>query len=173
MMRVRHYCGELLNIDPMIHHAGKDGEVIAFFPGDDRDGAGIPIDTCPKCNDALDIDFCGTPWLIDPMPFTIASIMSRKKYCSNCWGFDFEMHEARKTDGSETEDFYLSCVNCKEDTIGYVSAGWIDHTKAEDHIYFRDDVEDICNALDIDLPEDYQKKEDRKRRDPLKEMGFW
>ena len=135
MIRQRHYCGELLNIDIFISH----GEITpAFFDRFDRKGRGEIIETCPKCNELLDLDFCGEPWLIEPMPYLNAETTAREKYCSNCWQYALKLEDAKDMEGNSI-GVRVVCTNCLEDTQGYISRVWIDHKRAEDYINYREE----------------------------------
>lgn len=167
---VRHYCGELVSKKTFTAIKGGD-EIVSFFLGSDRDCTGDQVYLCQKCSEALDPDFCGNPYLIDPMPESVAQRISTTRLCSLCWGFSFEYHDAKTVDG-EGVGVYLVCVDCKEDTIGFVSTAWKDHATAEDYIYYKDDAPAISEALGVEIPEDLTRKP-RSSAEALHELGYY
>ena len=160
----RHYCGELvfaeINISP-------EGEVCpVFFHRSDRQGKQPPITNCSKCKEALDIDYCGSPYLIEPMPYEVAARTSKERHCSNCWQMDWEIISAKSPFG-ENIGHYLLCQHCKEDTIGYVSYQFILTQRSEDYIVYSRNRKAISEALNIPLPEPI-----RTVGENLRELGF-
>lgn len=160
---MRHACGELLHVEIFISH----GDVIpAFFSKFDRNAEGNPIHECPKgCGYPLDLDWCGHPYLIDPMSDQAIENVIKNKHCSNCWGYEFEQRTIFD-DGGEVVGQIVVCSLCQEETIGFVSNNFIRAQRTEDYINYSRTAVDISKALGIEPPEFRSEEEN------LKELGF-
>lgn len=148
----RHYCGELIRVEVFY---SSHGEIVpAFFNYYDIELNEV-IHNCPNphCNEELDLDYCGSPWLIEPMPYALAAWTSKHKFCSNCWAMTLEIETARDVEGNEA-GFRVVCIACKEGTQGYVSEYFIRAQQSEDYIHFTRDAESISEALEIEVPEE-------------------
>jgi len=160
----RHYCGELVFAEIFI---APDGETIpAFFPKTDREGVGVPVHNCPGCREILNIDFCGSPYLVEPMPYEVAARTENHRHCSNCWQMDWEILPATSPTGDDIGN-YLLCRHCREDTIGYVSYQFVLTQQSEDYLIYSRNREAISEALNIPLPEPI-----RTIGENLKDLGF-
>jgi len=154
----RHYCGQLVQVEVFQSH----DEVIAeFFHYDNQDD----ISKCPGCDEDLDIDFCGSPWLVEPMTDEAARYTATNKFCSNCWGSDFEIIPAKDIHG-EFLGVRVVCKTCKEETLGYVSEQFVRNQKADDYIHWRTDIASISQALGVEPPVF------RTEKQSLSELGF-
>lgn len=60
----------------------------------------------------------------EPMHPKLASRTARWYVCSRCWG---DLQERSAVDG-----VYVECVNCGEETFGYVTRHWIERKRMED-----------------------------------------
>lgn len=158
-MSLRHYCGELIYAEVYQSH----GETIPAFFG--KNDPSMVICDCPGCGEELDLDFCGSPWLVDPMNDVLAQNTAITKYCSNCWGNEFDLTQAHDIDGNFI-GVRVVCKRCREETVGYVSMNHITTQKSDDYIYWRSDIVAISNALGLEPPKF------RSEQENVKELGF-
>ena len=158
---LRHYCGELVYAEVYRSH-GED--IPAFFSKDDPMTL---IRDCPNCHEELDLDYCGSPWLVEPMDDLMAQFTASSKFCSNCWGHGFDLVKAYDIGGNFIGTRVV-CVNCREETVGYVSIHHITAQKADDMVYYKNDFEAISHALGIEIP----KRERQSVEQNLSELGF-
>lgn len=167
-LALRHVCGEVIRVEIFNLHGEN---VPAYFHREDRETVGIPIYNCPGCGEALDLDWCGAPYRVEPMPQLVAERTMREMYCSNCWQYDLYMEIARDLEGVGV-GYLVLCSTCQEETIGYISPVWKDHKWAEDRIRYRDNVEALSTLMDISIPDDALMVSDFQPEETLKELGF-
>jgi len=155
---LRHYCGQLIRVEVFQSH----GEIIPKFFNYVNNAH---IVNCPNCSAVLDTDWCGSPWLVEPMDDNIAQYTSTNKYCSNCWGYEFQLVPAKDLEGNYL-GMRVICVSCQEETIGYVSEQYIRRQQSEDYIHYRKDINGILQALGLPIICFTSEKQN------LKELGF-
>lgn len=164
MTTLRHYCGEIVHAVMY-----EDGNAKTWHSRFDRDCL-EPITNCRLCKKPLHIDWCGDPWLIEPMPYRMM-LRTRKLNCSNCWGrwlkvdpVDVEIDE----ETGETERQYMVyCEKCLEETVGFVSDGFIRWQLTDDHFKFLG----VKITLGVELGL-FAVPKIRDEEEVLAEMGF-
>lgn len=94
----------------------------------------------------------------EPMHPQLASRTARWYVCSRCWG---DLQERPTAEG-----VYVECVNCGEETYGYVTRHWIDRKRMEDKFEALE-VTRMLQRIGV-LP----KPERKPVGQNLKELGF-
>jgi len=168
---LRHVCGEIV-------HKDDQGRFHHRF---DRDCELPSMTKCPLCGYELEDGWFRPLYKVDPMnrqmmEATISRNSSRA--CSNCWGYAFTVKDVYIEIEPLTEDeepttermYYVLCVDCKEETQGYVTSGYIGFVRRKDYENYGNSILSLAPILEIETHQKMGKE--RSIESTLHELGF-
>jgi len=166
----RHVCGEIVFLD----------EAGGFHHRLDREGILPPMTKCPVCKHDLGDGWFRPLYKVEPMTRQMMErTISRNfgKACSNCWGYAFYVEDAFIQPEDEDEDaepihmYYVLCVNCKEETQGYVSPGYVGWARRKDFEDYSLSILSLAPALGLEINEPKERK-GASIETNLQDLGF-
>lgn len=150
----RHACGNLVYADiqsdyPVFYTryaASPNGEYLRYGHS--------PIHACPACDYPLDLDWMRPLYLVQPMPFEMATRTETRKVCSNCWG---QLHMGNRDvpvyddDGNLIEGSHrlVLCHDCMYETIGYVTQRYVGFARERDYLDYGNCLIGLAEALEL------------------------
>ena len=165
LQALRHICGELLFVD-------NEGKYHHRF---DRDGQLPPMTFCPLCKIKITENSFRAVYRIEPMSremmeYTITS----GKACSNCWGYGMTVKDVYMEDEENPEllhHFYrVLCVNCKEETLGFVTTEFVAFCRRIDFENAGLAYKTLADYIEGDHP--FKRRKEQTEESRLHDLGF-
>lgn len=124
MIPKRHICGELVHLD-------EQGNYHHRF---DRDGKNAPIVLCPQCNQPFEDGWFRPLYRIELMSRGMMERTISGRYaCSNCWNYGLIVQDVPPDDEGGERLYRVLCAECLEETLGFVSSGYIGRARDLDY----------------------------------------
>jgi hypothetical protein len=143
----------------------------------DRDCQLPPMTKCPLCGHEFADGWFRPLYKVEPMTRQMMEITISQRFgraCSNCWGYAFYVEDVF-VDNEDSEEakhmYYVLCVDCKEETQGFVSPGYIGYSRRRDFEDYGNAILSLAPVIGLEL-EEPKKLERRSIETNLHELGF-
>jgi len=171
---MRHVCGEVV-------HKADDG----FHHRFDRDCELPPMTKCPLCGYELEDGWFRPLYKVEPMARQMMESTINGhfgKACSNCWGYAFQVKDVFVTPEFDLEHYepepkpehlyYVLCVDCKEETQGYVTSGYIGYVRGKDYEDYGRSILSLATVIDLPVSQTGIRKEGHSEKENIEALGF-
>jgi hypothetical protein len=154
---LRHICGEIIHLD-------EQGNYHTRF---DRVCRNHPISFCPFCKQTIEDGWFRPLYRIEPMSRGMMERTISGRYaCSNCWGYGLLVQIVPPDEDGGESLYRVLCTECLEETVGFVSSGYIGHARERDYLNYLTVERTLGAEMGLKLPER------RSVQDNLRALGF-
>lgn len=158
LLHKRHVCGKIVYLD-------LQGQYHAM---QNRDGAGEPVVSCPRCRFPLEDGWFRALYRIEPMTRGMMERTISGRYaCSNCWGYGFNVIDIPADEDHPEPLYIVVCTECQEETIGFVSSGYVGRAREMDYL----NHVIVSQTLGVEMGTN-KPAERRREQENLAALGF-
>jgi len=102
---------------------------------------------------------------------TVGVMLSRSRTFLSLLNFEFDL-EHYEPEPKPEHLYYVLCVDCKEETQGYVTSGYIGYVRGKDYEDYGRSILSLATVIDLPVSQTGIRKEGHSEKENIEALGF-